>query len=394
MARIPRKFLKVFARDASNNGVFGSAADNTKILSNDVEVIQSKPAWYTGWIDAVIGTRKFPTLEEFQSCNYVNTSQIAYLFQEGIPEWNALTEYHENSIVKKTGTYEIYGSLTGPNTGNLLSDDTNWEFLQDLGESYQQATTSLLGIAMLATVADVISKNDQKIVTPNLLNEHGFITGDWKGTTRPTLQAGWCWGAGTIGNASSGATYAAADSQNLFNLYWNATEYNYTGTTATGAALQVFDSAGVAVSKGASASADWAANRRISVVDFRDRVPAGRGNMVGNAGRLSGQVGGVNGNGLGDSGGDESQTLTAAQMLHNHETAISGQLISAGAARTIVTSSWPAGLTDRMRTFRRTAGPTDTEDSFSTWSGPSENAASSPHNNVQPTIISNIVIKL
>lgn len=132
MARLPRKFLKVFARDANNNGVFGSAADNTKILSNDVETIQSKPAWLTGWIDAVIGTRKFPTLEEFQSCNYVNTSQIAYLLQEGIPEWNVDTYYYQKSIVKKTGTYEIYGSLTDENLGNDLSDDTNWQFLMDL----------------------------------------------------------------------------------------------------------------------------------------------------------------------------------------------------------------------------------------------------------------------
>lgn len=132
MARLPRKFLKVFARDASNNGVFGSAADNTKILSNDVEVIQSKPAWLLGWLPAVIGTRKFPTLEEFQSCNYVNTSQIAYVLQEGIPEWDANTDYFQKSIVKKAGTYELYGSITDSNIGNMLSDTDNWEFLIDL----------------------------------------------------------------------------------------------------------------------------------------------------------------------------------------------------------------------------------------------------------------------
>lgn len=132
MARLPRKFLKVFARDASNNGVFGSAADNTKILSNDVEVIQSKPAWLLGWLPAVIGTRKFPTLEEFQSCNYVNTSQIAYVLQEGIPEWDANTDYFQKSIVKKSGTYELYGSITDSNIGNMLSDTDNWEFLIDL----------------------------------------------------------------------------------------------------------------------------------------------------------------------------------------------------------------------------------------------------------------------
>lgn len=385
MARIPNKHLKVFASDAANNGVFGSAADNTKILSNDVETIQSKPAWLTGWIDAVIGTRKFPTLEEFQSCNYVNTSQIAYILQEGIGEWNPLKTYYQNSIVKKTGTYEIYGSLTDDNVGNPLSDDTNWEFLQDLGESYQQATTSQLGIAMLATVADVIAKNTQKIVTPNLLNEHGFITGDWKGTTRPTLQAGWCWGAGTIGNASSGATYAAADAQDLFNLYWNAIEYNYAGTTATGAGLQVFTSAGAAVAKGASAAADWAANRRISVVDFRDRVPAGRGNMVGNAGRLSGQSGGVNGNGLGNSGGLETHSLAELENAE-HDHAVPSFRVSAATQMTDTTGGGYAyGGDDGQARFVADDPPQITT---------LESGQGSPHNNVQPTIISNIVIKL
>lgn len=139
MPRIQNKHLKIFASDASNNGVFGSAADNTKILSNDVETLQSKPAWEEGWEEAVIGTRKFPTLEEFQSCNYINTHMIAYILQEGIPEWNAQKTYYQNSIVKKSGTYEIYGSLIDDNTGNNLPNavsDSNWEFLQDLSLDY------------------------------------------------------------------------------------------------------------------------------------------------------------------------------------------------------------------------------------------------------------------
>src|SRR5690606_33262304 len=143
-------------------------------------------------------------------------------------------------IVKRTGTYEIYGSLTDNNTGNPVTDTNNWVFLQDLSQStVPDATTVLKGIAMLATVADVIAGNADKIVTPDLLTQYGFTTGDIKATTNPTLQSGWVWAAGTIGNASSGATRANADTEQLFRMYWNAAEYNYTGTTATGAALQV-----------------------------------------------------------------------------------------------------------------------------------------------------------
>jgi hypothetical protein len=381
MARIENKNLKIFASDASNNGVFGSAADNTKILSNDVEVLQSKPAWEDGWEEAVIGTRKFPTLEEFQSCNYINTSFISYIIQEGIPEWNEDKTYYQNSIVKRTGTYEIYGSKTDDNTGNALPDgvsDDEWEFLQDLAiTAIPDATTSVKGIAMLATIADVIAANTTKIVTPDLLTQYGFTTGDVKATTRPTLQAGWVWAAGTIGNASSGATRANSDTEDLFNLYWNATEYNYAGTNASGAALQVYDSSGNAVAKGVSAAADWGANRRISVVDLRDRAIAGRGDMVGNAGRLSGQTGGVSGNGLGNSGGTETHTLTAAQNgPHQHQWWGSGGSGSPKSFALFVDQS-SGGL-----------GSLRSADAIV------ESGEGSPHNNVQPTIICNYVIKL
>lgn len=135
MARIPRKTQKIFAGSASNNGVFGSAADGTKVLSNDLATLQGKPAFLTGWLSAVIGDKKFPPLEEFQALNYINTSQLAYLFQEGIAAWDVGTTYFTNSIVKKAGTYELYGSKVDNNTGNTLPvgvSDANWQFLIDL----------------------------------------------------------------------------------------------------------------------------------------------------------------------------------------------------------------------------------------------------------------------
>lgn len=132
MAKLPRKTQKIFASGASNNGVFGSAADNTKILSNDLATIQSKAAYESGWDTAVIGDKKFPPLEEFQSLQYMWSTQLAYMFENGIPEYDAGTTYYVYSIVRKTGTYELYGSKTNNNLGNDLTDDTEWEFLVDL----------------------------------------------------------------------------------------------------------------------------------------------------------------------------------------------------------------------------------------------------------------------
>lgn len=138
MARIARQDLKIFALGAANNGVFGSAADGTKILTLNVETLQEKGAWNTGWLTAVEGTKKFPPLEEFQALNYINTYQIAYLLQDGIPEYYNLTNYFMNSVVKKPGTYQLYGSITNNNVGNALTDATNWKFLCDLANLNQE----------------------------------------------------------------------------------------------------------------------------------------------------------------------------------------------------------------------------------------------------------------
>lgn len=89
-------------------------------------------AYLNGWSEATISGDNLPTLEEMQALNYINTTQLAYLFQEGIPEYDAETTYFQKSMVKKAGTYEIYGSVTDDNTGNALSNPTYWTLLQNM----------------------------------------------------------------------------------------------------------------------------------------------------------------------------------------------------------------------------------------------------------------------
>ncbi len=137
MARIVRKDQRIFAGSASNNGQFGSAQAGTQVTSNDLDVLQQLDAWASGWNSATISSQRLPTLEEMQGIQYVLTSQVAYLFQEGIPEFLLAAEYHQNSIVKKPGTYELYGSIIDDNTGNALpsqADNTEWQYLGDLAE--------------------------------------------------------------------------------------------------------------------------------------------------------------------------------------------------------------------------------------------------------------------
>ncbi len=101
MAKITRVLQKIFASNASNNGQFGSAKAGTFVTSNSIATLQSLSAYVNGWNDATLTSEKLPTLEETQALNYINTTQLAYIFQEGVPEYEAATTYYINSIVKR-----------------------------------------------------------------------------------------------------------------------------------------------------------------------------------------------------------------------------------------------------------------------------------------------------
>lgn len=132
MTNIIRKFQKIFANNAINNGQFGSLQATTKILSNDPEVLQNLTAYDNGWNDAAISGEELPPLEEFQGLQFKTDYQLAYLLQKGIPEWDILTDYHIGDIARNVAGTILYKSLTNDNIGNTLTDLTNWEPLIDL----------------------------------------------------------------------------------------------------------------------------------------------------------------------------------------------------------------------------------------------------------------------
>jgi microcystin-dependent protein len=110
--------------------------------------------------------------------------------------------------------------------------------------------------------------------------------------------------ARTIGAASSGATELADPSaQALFNHLWNK-DPNLVVTTG----------------RGASSAADWAANKQITLPDWRGRALAALDDM-GNtaAGRLTATYFGTGATTLGAAGGGQSITLLTTNLpAHQH----------------------------------------------------------------------------
>lgn len=171
----------------------------------------------------------------------------------------------------------------------------------------------------------------------------------YAGATSPT---GWLLCSGkTIGDVGSGADFESADYETLFDLI-----KSYYGNAGT---------------------EDWASGDTVLLPDLQGRVIAGKDDMSGtSANRLTDQTGGVNGDSLGDTGGSETHLLTAAQSgLRNHAHTIS----------TTIPGLAGGGRTDLIVTNTTTSTPTGV-----TTSGTD---ADSAHNNVQPTIILNYIIK-
>jgi hypothetical protein len=169
MAKITRKTQKVFGESAGATGIieYGSAAAGSPVPTTDPDSIQTT-AWETGWAAAALAGTEIPSFQDFNGIHFVATRQIGYLLQEGLAEYDAGTEYHANSIVKKSGTYELYGSITNSNTGNALpsqADNANWKYLGDLTDVGSSVFTE-----------EYISANQTITAAGSLTLAHGLST--------------------------------------------------------------------------------------------------------------------------------------------------------------------------------------------------------------------------
>lgn len=119
--------------------------------------------------------------------------------------------------------------------------------------------------------------------------------------------------------------------------------------------------------------------------DLRGRVVAGQDDMGGtSANRLTGKTGGINGDGLGSTGGAETHTLTTAQLAsHNH---LNGTCNEIGT--TSVYGSTSIGIPGSATWASAGSSSNKQVQGYTSTSGSGQE-----HNNVQPTLILNKIIR-
>jgi hypothetical protein len=181
-----------------------------------------------------------------------------------------------------------------------------------------------------------------------------FTTGDVKLTLKTTADTGWVlMNDGTIGNASSGGTSRAnADTEQLFTLLWNNTA-NADCAVSSG--------------RGASAAADYAANKTIALPKALGRALAGYGAGSGLTSRALAAITGT-----------ETHTLTEAEipsLAHSATLALFG-LAQSGAGNGAVGGDATGGQTGTATVSVATHG------------------SGGAHANMQPTLFLNVMIRL
>lgn len=261
----------------------------------------------------------------------------------------------------------------GPDTS--LIQPSNW----NASHTMTCATDKLLGRTTAGTgpveeitISDyfqtlLASANAAALVT--LLGIGAFTTGDVKLTLKNIADAGWVlMDDGTIGNAGSGAsTRSNADTATLYALIWT----NFSNSLAP-----------VTGGRGANAPADFAAGKPIKLLRVLGRALAASGNGAGLSNRT-----------LGAFTGEEGHTLIVAEMpSHNHggdtENAThSHTYVDSGSGSDTVQSGGGASVADNN-------GPTKTTDSNTHKHDIPNQGGNDPHNNMQPTVFLNVMVKL
>ena len=176
MAKLPRKTQKIFcSKPTSENqtSVFGTMKTADKQYSTDVGTLQSNAAYEQGWKSATIASYK-PFMEDFNTLNYINTSQLAYLFQQGIPEWDESTAYYKNSFCSYNG--DLWKSLIDDNLNNTPLEGESWTLFASGKKSGSGLELCDIGIALYVDETKGLRRRLNGSIMDITSNYQAFLT--------------------------------------------------------------------------------------------------------------------------------------------------------------------------------------------------------------------------
>lgn len=169
MAKILRKAQKIFGSGAGFHQIaqFGSLAAAAPAFSTDPDVIQALAEFTEGWFASILGGDS-PAIEDMNALCYLFAYQLAYIFQAGVPEWDAATTYYIGSIVNAGG--QLFYSIVDNNTNNPVSDATKWSAPGEIdarsGYSFDTAVaTNAMTITMKGVGGGALSTTNVAKVT-------------------------------------------------------------------------------------------------------------------------------------------------------------------------------------------------------------------------------------
>lgn len=213
-------------------------------------------------------------------------------------------------------------------------------------------------------------------VDPTTVMQTGQIA-LWYGTG---VQSGFVRANGrSIGSSISSATERAnADTQALYSFLWSADP-----------------NLAVSGGRGASAAADWAANKNLALPDWRGRAIAGLDDMGNSAaGRLTASYFGTSGTVLGAAGGAESKVLVTANLPpYTPAGTISNGAINISSNASINNNSSSTGGGGFTINAPGAASISATQGT-STFAGTAQGGASTPLAIMQPTMLTSVYLKL
>ena len=274
----------------SNDGLsaYVSLQDNNL---RDPNVLTSVGVYWAPWAGAVAGTGNYAVA--------LGTGNAIFLTL--IPVRTTYT--HGEVVIFRTSAVNTTAVTLNAGGGALplLRNDEVALAAGDLvlGGAYCAVYDSILNKFLLLTpVTSQLNQGNSGGGTPGPTNvTYSIPVGSILPFTGSTPPAGYllCNGT-TLGSSSSTAAIANDIWKPLYTILWA------TATTVW--------SAGVQVPKGASADADWTANKLINVPDYRGRTIVGAGQGVALTGRALGAI-----------GGEETHLLTVGEMpSHTHST--------------------------------------------------------------------------